>query len=211
MWWFNGPSVLVYSPSTHPEAESNDHNPGQLQGICGRLFSPKALISSVSHHCHVVRLLPSLTVKHNSQTPYTWFMQTSTRLCCIVLQAGRCISLYFPSFLAMPERKLFVNVHLRNSNWILLLVIKEMTDVDMYSLNENKMLTKPESCGGTTVTSWCKLQTPDESQMLAGVCTKRTVFIVTAWLSQQYVQYKMMKLAFKLSIRWRNKPKSLGI
>lgn len=49
----------------------------------------------------------------------------------------------------------------------------------MYILNENKMPTKPESCGGTTVTSWCKLQTPDESQMLTEVRTKRTVFIVT--------------------------------
>jgi len=91
------------------------------------------------------------------------------------------------------------------------MMIKEITDVDMYNLNENKMLTKLESCGGTTLTSWCKLQIPDESQMLAGVCTKRTVFIVTAWLSQQYVQYKMMKLAFKLFIRRKNKPKSLGV
>lgn len=45
------------------------------------------------------------------------------------------------------------------------------------------------------------MQTPDELQMLAGLRTKRTVFIVTAWLSQRYVQYKMMKLAFKLFIR----------
>lgn len=89
--------------------------------------------------------------------------------------------------------------------------LKKMTDVDTYNLNKNKMLTKLESCGGTTVTSWCKLQISDESQMLAGICTKRTVFIVTAWLSQWYVQYKMMKLTLKLFIKRKNKPKSLGV
>lgn len=52
-------------------------------------------------------------------------------------------------------------------------------------------MTSLESCREPAVTSWCKLKILDESQMLTpttGVYTKRTVFIVTAWLSQQHVQ-----------------------